>query len=63
MLHTKEHIDLMKQFEKDYKFRQPAKEDKSLWLKGHIYQNGEINNLFKAYRAGYSLGKAIAAES
>jgi len=24
--------------------------------KGRVYQNGEVNNLFLAYRRGYSLG-------
>ncbi len=58
MVITKEHYSLMKQFEKDIKGERFDKEDKSLWGRGIIYQNGLTNNLFKAYRLGYSLGKS-----
>jgi hypothetical protein len=56
-LHDKEHYDLMVQFEKDCGPQRFDKEPKNLWAKGIIYQDGNVNNLFIAYRLGYSLGK------
>lgn len=60
MLKTKEHYDLLESFERDFSSERLDKEPKDLWVKGIIYQNGHVNNLFKAYRMGYSLGKAQA---
>ena len=60
MLWKKEHYDLMTQFEKNFPGIRLDKEPKDLWSKGIIYQNGETNNLFKAYRLGYSLGKTFS---
>jgi len=60
MLHTKEHYDLMKQFEKDFSHLRLDCENKTLWSKGIVYQNGEANNLFDAYRRGYAFGKAVS---
>lgn len=57
MLHTKEHHDLMLHFEKNFSEYRLDKEEKSLWKKGIIYQDGEVNKLFLAYRMGYMLGK------
>jgi hypothetical protein len=54
----KEHHDLMANFEKLYKGRRLDREDKALWPQGVIYQDGEVNRLFEAYRHGYALGKA-----
>lgn len=59
VLNTKEHIDLMNQFERDIKFGRFDKEEKELWVDGHIYQDGEINNLFRVYRLGYSFRKSV----
>jgi hypothetical protein len=63
MLGTKEHYDLMAQFERDQAFshRRLDREDKSFWPKGVIYQDGQTNELFLAYRRGYALGIAGAA--
>ena len=59
-LNTKEHYDLMLQFEREFcPWRIEEKEDKRWWAKGHIYQNGELNELFLAYRKGYALAKSI----
>jgi hypothetical protein len=62
MLNTQEHYDLIAMFE-----RLPAvkgfrldKEPKDLWPKGHIYQHGELNELFLMYRHGYAYGKAVS---
>ncbi len=57
MLNTKEHHDLMAKFERDFKGERFDKENKELWTKGRIYQNGNVNNLFLAYRMGYAFGK------
>jgi hypothetical protein len=57
MLKTQEHYDLMAQFERAFKHERLDKEDKELWNKSQIYQDGKVNNLFLAYRLGYSYGK------
>ena len=31
--------------------------DKEWWSRGQVYENGEVNELFKLFRAGYSAGK------
>lgn len=58
MIKTQEHYDLMAQFERDTKYGPFAKEDKTMWAKGYLYQNAEINQKFLAYRMGYAYGKA-----
>jgi hypothetical protein len=61
MLQNKEHIELMDQFEKDCKAHigRTDKEDKTLWARGIIYQDGKTNELFLVYRKGYSFGKCV----
>ena len=61
MLNDKEHYELMEQFEKDYKGKRFDKEPKELWVSPitSIYQDGSVNELFLAYRKGYSLGKCF----
>ena len=54
---SKEHYDLIVDFEKGFKGNRLEKEEKTLWVKGNVYQNGETNNLYKAYLLGYSLGR------
>lgn len=58
MLNTQEHIDLMTMFEREFKGR-PDRESKEFWPKGRIYQDGQKNELFLAYRKGYALAKAV----
>jgi hypothetical protein len=58
MLKSQEHYDLIAQFDKAFSHRRLAKEDKGLWPKGYIYQDGHTNELFLAYRRGYAYGKA-----
>jgi len=55
---SKEHYELIAQFEKEFKGCRLDKEEKSFWSKGNIFQSGEVNNLFLAYRRGYALAKA-----
>jgi hypothetical protein len=57
-LNNQEHIDIIMQFEKDFKGRFD-KEPKELWIRGNIYQCGQINQLFIAYRKGFALAKCI----
>ena len=62
MLKSKEHYDLMAQFEKDLLPGRLDKEPKELWAKGIVYQDGAVNGLFLAYRTGHSLGKSSQNE-
>lgn len=62
MLNTKEHYDLMTQFEKTFNHFRLDREHKRLWQKGIIYQNGEANKAFITYRHGYAFGKAVGRE-
>lgn len=59
MLKTQEHQDLMSMFEREFKGRRLDREDKSIWPLRRVYQNGEVNELFLAYRRGYAYGKAL----
>lgn len=56
---TKEHYALMDQFEREHSGRFD-REDKALWPKGVIYQDGHVNELFLAYRRGYAHAKYVA---
>lgn len=56
MLGTKEHYEVMAEFEKSFRGRFD-KEPKELWKKGRVYQDGGLNNLYKVFLLGYSLGK------
>jgi len=57
MLMTQEHYALMSAFERCHSGRFD-KEDKTLWPKGAIYQDGRVNELFLAYRHGYAYSQA-----
>ena len=57
MLMTKEHYELMASFEGEHKHHRLDREmNKELWKKGVVYQDGNVNELFLAYRKGYALG-------
>lgn len=56
---SKEHYDLMVQFEQEFSHRRVDREDKAFWPKGHVYQDGMTNELFLAYRRGYALGTVV----
>lgn len=64
MLKSNEHHELIEQFEKDCRrfIDRTDKEDKSLWSKGIIYQDGKTNGLFLVYRSGYAFGKVIGRD-
>ncbi len=60
MLLTKEHYDLMANFEHEFKGAgRFDKEPKSMWAKEVIYQDGQVNQLFLVYRRGYALGRSV----
>lgn len=59
MLNTKEHYDLLAQFEKAVRHGRFDKEAKQDWGRGIIYQDGRVNEMFKVYRLGYAHGKAV----
>ena len=50
---TQEHYALLAAFEREHRGR-TNKEDKSLWPRGVIYQDGHMNELFLAYRRGHA---------
>lgn len=58
---SKEHYELIEMFEKTAisKGFRKDKEPRELWSKGVVYQNGELNRLFLAYREGIAYGIAI----
>jgi hypothetical protein len=62
-LGSQEHHDLMEMFEREHRgeFRLD-REPKNIWPIGRIYQNGEANIAFLAYRKGYAFGRAVHKE-
>lgn len=58
MIGTKEHYELLKNFEqimgKRFRF---DKEDKDFWKKGVVYQDGMVNEMYRVFIKGYALGK------
>lgn len=58
MLNSKEHYELMEQFERQFHGRM-EKETKSMWPRGNVYQDGHINQAFLGFRSGYAYGKAV----
>ena len=57
---SKEHYDMIAMFERSFPGHRFDKEDKALWAKGYVYQNGETNNLFLAFRQGVAYGLATS---
>ncbi len=61
-LGSKEHHELMAQFERDFRLKSPEREtDPAYMRQGFLYSNGEINQQFLAYRMGYTFGRAREA--
>jgi hypothetical protein len=59
-LTSKDHYEIIEMFEREFSGYRLDKEDKSLWSKGNIFQNGETNALFLAYRRGVAYGRATS---
>lgn len=68
-LHSQEHYDLIAAFEREFRRGDfPGRgslerEPKDQWAGGSLYQNGEVNALFLAYRRGYALGKVVQRDA
>lgn len=62
MLNTKEHEDLIAQFDRENGHRRLDKESRELWRGGNVYQDGHVNDSFLSYRKGYALGKCVGRE-
>lgn len=62
---SKEQEELMAIFERTMKkyINRIDKEPKELWSSRQIYQNGETNMAFIAFRMGYALGKVVEHEN
>ena len=58
---SSEFYELVAMFDREYRGHRLDKEAKDMWPKGYVYQNGEVNQLFLAYRRGVALGKSMAA--
>ncbi|MFD1179502.1 hypothetical protein ACFQ3W_24840 [Paenibacillus puldeungensis] len=54
---TKEHYDILNMFEREFYHMRLDREPRELWASGQVYQNGETNNAYRAYVAGYALGR------
>lgn len=57
---SKEFHDLMNDFDREFKTHKLDREFRIDFPRKIYYQNGETNNLFKAYLQGYSLAKSKA---
>lgn len=53
-----DHYDLMAMFEKEFSGFRLDREPKKFWPGGNVYQSGETNNMFIAYRKGAAYGRA-----
>ena len=62
-LFSREHYELLSQFEREFKHSRLDKETKDLWPKGIVFQDGHVNELFLAYRKGHAFGKYEAQQS
>jgi len=64
-LQSQEFYDLIDTFERHVKKMNVRvtlrfdKEPKKLWVLGHIYQQGDLNQLFTVFHHGYESGKSI----
>ena len=61
-LNSAAHIEMMDFFDRQYRHCRLDKEPKDMWPKRIIYQNGEINELFLAFRTGVAYGQAVERE-
>lgn len=57
---SQDHYEMIAMFDKLFKGNRLDKEDKSMWPKGHVYQNGEVNNLFLAFRQGAAYAQSLS---
>lgn len=57
-----EYFDIMNQFEKNNKYLRFDREPVEKWTQGIVYEDGESNNLFQQFMAGYMYGKYVRAD-
>ena len=55
---SSEFYELIAMFDREFKGSRLDKEAKDMWRKGYVYQHGEVNQLFIAYRKGFAFGKS-----
>ena len=56
---SKEHYDIIEMFEREFAGEgRLDKEAKEYWAKGNVYQHGDMNRLFLAYRRGFAFAKS-----
>ncbi len=56
---SKEHYEILFNFEKNFKeMRLDREKNIDLWKIGQVYENGETNKMYKAFIMGYSFGRA-----
>jgi hypothetical protein len=58
-LGSQEHIEIMAMFEREFRGFRMDREDKKFWPIGRIYQAGDTNEIFLAYRKGYAFAKGL----
>jgi len=58
-INSAEHYELIKCFDSLFRHLRLDKEPKDMWAKGRVYQSGEANDLFLAFRHGAAYGKAV----
>lgn len=61
-VYDKEFYELLTMFEAECRknfYGRTDREDKELWTQGIIYQDGKINELFKAFRLGYAYAQSM----
>ena len=60
-LGSKEHEDMIRMFERIFPHEgRLDKEAKEFWARGNVYQHGEVNKLFLAFRHGVAYGEAVS---
>lgn len=59
-LKSKAHYEIISAFDLRFKCHRLDKEPKAMWVKGRIYEDGYVNDLFLAFRAGVSYGLAVS---
>jgi len=56
---SKEHYEILSNFEKNFKeMRLDREKNMDLWKIGQVYENGETNKMYQAFIMGYSFGRA-----
>ena len=57
---TKRFYEILNDFEKNFGGMRFDKEEKSMWKKWIVYQDGNVNKMLKAFVAGYSFARHLS---